>query len=150
MLEVRGLRSRIRRGRGAARRRHVDRPQGEIVALLGSNGVGKTTFASTVSGLDCAARAGRSVFKGEEITGLSPQAIVDAGLIQVPEGRHVFPNLTVRENLELGAYRRARPNASHEHGTGAGNLSAPARTDLPRRPARSPAASSRCWRSAAA
>ena len=108
MLEVRGLRS----GYGAVEvLRGVDLAigKGEIVALLGSNGVGKTTFASTASGL-VRCWTGTIRFYDDEIAGRSPQAIVDLGLIHVPEGRHVFPNLTVRENLELGAYRRARAN----------------------------------------
>jgi len=108
MLEVSGLRS----GYGAVEvLRGVDLAigKGEIVALLGSNGVGKTTFASAVSGL-VPAWAGGIRFRDREMKGLSSQAVVDAGLIHVPEGRHVFPNLTVRENLELGAYRRAKAN----------------------------------------
>ena len=108
MLEVAGLRS----GYGSVevlRGVDISIGEGEVVALLGSNGVGKTTFASVVSGLD-RPWAGSVRFKGEEIAGLSPQAVVERGLIQVPEGRHVFPNLTVHENLILGAYRRARAN----------------------------------------
>lgn len=82
---------------------------GEIVAVLGSNGVGKTTLNMTVSGL-VRPRSGDVRFDGRSITGLSPTAITAAGLIQVPEGRKIFPNLSVRENLELGSYRRAKPN----------------------------------------
>jgi branched-chain amino acid transport system ATP-binding protein len=80
--------------------------EGELVALLGSNGVGKTTFATVLSGL-VRCRSGSIRFQNREIGHLAPSEIVAAGLIQVPEGRHIFPNLTVRENLELGAYRRA-------------------------------------------
>ena len=83
--------------------------QGEIVTLLGSNGVGKTTCSAVLSGL-IRPWAGSISFEGRPIAGLSPQAIVDAGLIQVPEGRHIFPDMTVRENLELGSYRRGRSN----------------------------------------
>ena len=82
---------------------------GEIVAVLGSNGVGKTTLNKVLSGI-VPAGSGRVRFAGEEITGASPQAIVDRGLIHVPEGRKIFPNMTVRENLVLGSYRRARAN----------------------------------------
>ncbi|MEM1046105.1 MAG: ABC transporter ATP-binding protein [Pseudomonadota bacterium] len=82
---------------------------GDIVALLGSNGVGKTTFNAVLSGL-LSPSAGRVTFQGQDVTGLSAVALVDRGLIQVPEGRHVFPNLSVRENLLLGGYRRARAN----------------------------------------
>jgi branched-chain amino acid transport system ATP-binding protein len=80
---------------------------GEIVALLGSNGAGKTTLINAVCGL-VAASAGAVRFDGSDITRAHYKRIVEAGLIQVPEGRKLFPNLTVRENLELGAYRRGR------------------------------------------
>jgi branched-chain amino acid transport system ATP-binding protein len=80
---------------------------GEIVAVLGSNGVGKSTLNNTLSGLLKPA-AGRIRFADAEIGGAPPAAIVALGLIQVPEGRRIFPNLTVRENLELGSYRRGR------------------------------------------
>ena len=80
---------------------------GEIVTVLGSNGAGKTTLNNTLSGL-LKPRAGAIRFDGVEIAGAAPAAIVSLGLIQVPEGRRVFPNLSVRENLEMGSYRRAR------------------------------------------
>ena len=110
MLEV----SNLRAGYGAVEvLRGIDLAisKGEIVTLLGSNGVGKTTFSAVVSGL-LKPWSGSIAIDGTPIAGLSPQAIVDEGLIQVPEGRHVFPNLTVRENLELGSYRRGRANRS--------------------------------------
>ena len=80
---------------------------GEIVALLGSNGAGKSTLNNTVCGL-FPAFSGRVAFEGRDITRARPADIVAAGLIQVPEGRRVFPNLSVLENLELGSYRRGR------------------------------------------
>ena len=81
---------------------------GEIVAVLGANGVGKTTLNRTLSGL-LRARARQHRFAGTDITHApTTTAIVRAGLIHVPEGRKVFPNLTVRENLLLGAYVRGR------------------------------------------
>jgi branched-chain amino acid transport system ATP-binding protein len=80
---------------------------GEVVALLGSNGAGKSTLNNTVSGL-VPAWGGQVVFDGVDLTGAHYRDIVKAGLIQVPEGRRVFPNLTVRENLELGSFTRAR------------------------------------------
>jgi len=80
---------------------------GQIVAVLGANGAGKSTLNAMLSGL-YVPRAGRIRYFGEDIAGLAAHAIVERGLIQVPEGRRVFPNLSVRENLELGSYRRAR------------------------------------------
>lgn len=80
---------------------------GELVALLGSNGAGKTTLNSVVSGL-IPTRSGSVRFDGQDLTGAHYRRVVQAGLIQVPEGRKVFPNLSVLENLELGAFTRAR------------------------------------------
>ena len=77
----------------------------EILALIGGNGAGKTTLLNLISGIIRPSR-GNIVFKGKSILSLSPEKIVDLGIIQVPEGRHVFGPLTVKENLELGAYRR--------------------------------------------
>ena len=82
---------------------------GEVVALLGSNGAGKTTLNNTLSGL-LPAFSGTIRFEDRSLTGARYTDIVAAGLIHVPEGRRVFPNLTVYENLELGSYRRARAN----------------------------------------
>ena len=81
--------------------------EGELDALLGSNGAGKTTFNHTVCGL-VRAWTGQVVFAGEELTKLTSRKIVQSGLIQVPEGRKIFPNLSVIENLELGSFARAR------------------------------------------
>jgi len=80
---------------------------GEIVAVLGSNGVGKSTLNRTISGVQ-RARSGSILFDGAAIERETPAAIVKRGLIQVPEGRRIFPNLSVRENLDLGSYARAR------------------------------------------
>ncbi|MDH4206539.1 MAG: ABC transporter ATP-binding protein [Desulfobacteraceae bacterium] len=77
----------------------------EILALIGGNGAGKTTLLNLISGIIKPSR-GNIIFKGKSILSLSPEKIVELGIIQVPEGRHVFGPLTVRENLELGAYRR--------------------------------------------
>jgi branched-chain amino acid transport system ATP-binding protein len=79
----------------------------EIVAVLGANGAGKTTLNRTISGL-LRASAGRILFAGDDITRAAPEEIVGAGIAHVPEGRRIFPNLTVRENLDLGSYRRGR------------------------------------------
>ena len=81
--------------------------RGEIVALLGSNGAGKSTLNNTVCGIH-RAWGGTVTFNGADLTHSHYRDIVKAGLIQVPEGRKVFPNLTVRENLELGSFTRAR------------------------------------------
>jgi branched-chain amino acid transport system ATP-binding protein len=80
---------------------------GEIVAVLGSNGTGKSTLNLTISGIT-RAWSGSIRFEDVAIERESAPAIVARGLIHVPEGRRIFPNMTVRENLELGAYRRAR------------------------------------------
>jgi branched-chain amino acid transport system ATP-binding protein len=78
---------------------------GEVVTLIGANGAGKSTLLRTVSGL-VRPRAGAVRFEGRDITRLAPHDIVALGLSHAPEGRLVFANLTVRENLDLGAYRR--------------------------------------------
>src|SRR5690348_5188637 len=78
---------------------------GEIVAVLGSNGVGKSTLNRALSGI-VRAQAGAIKFEGHDVVHEKPQAIVARGLIHVPEGRPVFPNLSVTENLDLGSYRR--------------------------------------------
>jgi branched-chain amino acid transport system ATP-binding protein len=80
---------------------------GEIVALLGSNGAGKSTLNNAVCAL-LPTTSGSVVFDGQDLAGVHYRRVVQAGLIQVPEGRRIFPNLTVLENLELGAYARAR------------------------------------------
>ena len=82
---------------------------GEIVAVLGANGVGKTTLNKVLSGL-LPAWSGEIRFAGVRIDRASAPAIVAAGLIQVPEGRKIFPDMNVRENLILGSYRRGRAN----------------------------------------
>ncbi len=80
-------------------------PAGSIVSLIGSNGAGKTTFLMTLSGI-VAARKGTIKFEGRPIENLRPDGIVKLGITQVPEGRRIFPHLTVEENLDLGAYTR--------------------------------------------
>jgi branched-chain amino acid transport system ATP-binding protein len=78
---------------------------GEVVTLIGSNGAGKSTTLRSISGLTPAS-AGRVKFEGEDITSLPAQEVVGRGVALSPEGRHVFPRMTVRENLDLGAYLR--------------------------------------------
>lgn len=89
----------------------INAAAGEVTAVLGANGVGKTTLNRAISGL-IPTEAGNIRFANESITGLSAAAIVERGLIHVPEGRKIFPNMSVRENLELGSYRRAKGNRS--------------------------------------
>ena len=84
-------------------------PEGALVAVLGGNGAGKTTLNMTISGV-VRLRGGEIRFAGKNLAALSPAEIVALCLIHVPEGRKIFPNLNVREVLELGSYRRARAN----------------------------------------
>jgi branched-chain amino acid transport system ATP-binding protein len=79
--------------------------EGEIVTLIGSNGAGKSTTLRSISGLN-PPKIGRITFAGTEISGMPPQDIVSLGVSQSPEGRHCFQRMTVRENLDLGAYLR--------------------------------------------
>jgi branched-chain amino acid transport system ATP-binding protein len=106
LLSVRGLAA----GYGPAevlRDIDLEVAAGEVVAVLGSNGAGKSTLNRVISGVLRATR-GSIRFAGSAIERATPAAIVARGLIQVPEGRSIFPNLTIAENLDLGSYRRAR------------------------------------------
>ena len=84
-------------------------PEGQIIAVLGANGAGKTTTLKTISGI-IEPRKGQVKFRGEDIQGLSPDKIVRAGITHVPEGREVFPLLSVEDNLRMGAYTRRDPD----------------------------------------
>jgi branched-chain amino acid transport system ATP-binding protein len=79
--------------------------QGEIITLIGANGAGKSTTLMTISGI-VRCRSGKISLNGKEIQDLDTDAIVKMGVCQVPEGRHIFPQLTVRENLDMGAFLR--------------------------------------------
>ncbi len=81
----------------------IEVKQGEIVCLIGNNGAGKSTTLMTISGI-LEPSSGEVLFEGENIKGVSPHRIVEMGISQVPEGRRIFPKLTVKENLEMGAY----------------------------------------------
>lgn len=108
MLEIRQLHA----GYGSVeilRGIDLDVGQGEIVAVLGSNGVGKSTLNNNISALH-RPFAGSIRFQGQELVGLSSSEIVRRGVIHVPEGRRVFPNLNVLENLELGSLVRGKAN----------------------------------------
>jgi branched-chain amino acid transport system ATP-binding protein len=83
----------------------VEVKEGEIVTLIGANGAGKSTILRTISGL-LKPKAGQVTFEGKNISGVAAQDIVKLGISQVPEGRRVFANMSVLENLELGAYIR--------------------------------------------
>ena len=79
--------------------------EGQIVTLIGANGAGKSTTLRTISGL-VKPRSGKITFAGEDITGLDPTSIVKKGITMAPEGRRIFPDMTVKENLRMGAYLR--------------------------------------------
>lgn len=83
----------------------IEISQGEIVTLIGSNGAGKSTLLNSITGI-VPTSSGEVIFKGHNITNLSPHKIVEYGMSMSPEGREVFPALTVEENLKLGAYTR--------------------------------------------
>ena len=87
--------------------------RGEIVALIGSNGAGKTTTLLTISGI-LKPKEGEIRFLGEIISNLSPDRVVEAGIVQVPEGRRIFSKMTVLENLKMGAYSRQDRNSIGE------------------------------------
>ena len=81
----------------------LDVKEGELITVIGSNGAGKSTLIKCISGL-LIPQKGSIIFHGSEISGLQPHIIVEKGIVQVPEGRLLFPYLTVKENLEIGAY----------------------------------------------
>ena len=87
--------------------------EGEVVTLIGANGAGKSTILNTVSGL-LHPKTGSVVFEGRDLKGVAPHKIVEYGLAQVPEGRHIFQQMSVEENLQMGAY--TQPNATVEPG----------------------------------
>lgn len=87
--------------------------KGEIVAIIGANGAGKSTTLMAISGA-IRAKSGSILFEGNDITALPPHEIVRLGISQVPEGRRIFPLLTVRENLELGGFTRNRADIEKE------------------------------------
>ena len=110
MLRIEGLRA----GYGDLAILHgidIEVREGEVVALIGANGAGKTTTLKTISGV-VRASSGTVTFDDQPIHNWQPRRIVSEGLIQVPEGRKLFPDLTVRDNLFLGAYRRGRSEAN--------------------------------------
>ena len=112
LLEVRDIRTRygaIEALKGIS----LTVDEGEVVTLIGSNGAGKTTTLRSISGLSPAS-AGTITFGGQEITHVPAHEIVSHGIALAPEGRHCFPRMTVRENLELGAHRRRGPEIAQD------------------------------------
>ncbi len=85
----------------------LDVGEGEVVCLIGANGAGKSTTLMTISGI-LKPKAGRKYFDGDDITSLHPDKVVARGIVQVPEGRRIFPRMSVAENLEMGAFARGR------------------------------------------
>ncbi|HKR65981.1 MAG TPA: ABC transporter ATP-binding protein [Thermoanaerobaculia bacterium] len=113
MLSIHGLEV----GYGAISALHgidLEVQKGEIVTLIGANGAGKTTTLRTISGL-LKPRKGRVEFEGKDITGVAPHIITGRGISHVPEGRGIFANLTVHDNLELGGYLRKGSIAKEEY-----------------------------------
>ena len=104
LLEIRDLAVRYE-GAEVVKGVSLNLDQGEIVTLIGSNGAGKSTILRTISGLKSATR-GEIWFDGARVDGRSPQSIVKLGIVQVPQGRGLFPYMSVAENLKLGAYLR--------------------------------------------
>ncbi len=104
MLEITGLHCRYGKV-SALRELSIEVRRGELVTLIGANGAGKTTTLKAISGILPPA-AGRIVFDGEDVTHLGARAILAKGIAHCPEGRHVFPYMTVQENLDMGCYLR--------------------------------------------
>ena len=112
ILEVKDLRVRYG-GIEAVRGISLTVDAGEIVTLIGGNGAGKTTTLRTISGVKAPA-SGSVVFDGVDVTGRPAHEIVARGMAHVPEGRHIFPDMSVEENLEMGAYLRHREDLSED------------------------------------
>ena len=118
---------------------------GEIVAILGSNGAGKTTMVRTITGM-VKASSGKVEFNGEDLSGKSSRVILDSGIVQVPEGRQLFTEMTVLENLELGAFNKeTKAHFARKYWKSAITGSPNCASAQNRLPALCPAASSRWW-----
>jgi branched-chain amino acid transport system ATP-binding protein len=105
LLEVAGLRVHYG-GIEAVKGIHIQVDRGEVVTLIGGNGAGKTTTLKTISGVKTPS-AGTIAFRGQPLVGVAPHEIVRLGVCQSPEGRRIFARMTVRENLEMGAFARS-------------------------------------------
>ena len=121
---------------------------GRLLGLLGRNGAGKTTCMSTIMGFLKPRRGAISLY-GEPVAGLAPDVIARKGICLVPQGRRMFRTLTVRENLMVAAQRAATAAAPAGRSTACSSSFRGSPSVTPRSRARSPAASSRCWPSAA-
>ena len=122
---------------------HVD--QGEVVTLIGANGAGKTTTLRTITGL-LEPRSGTIKFEGEEIGGKATHKLVARGISMSPEGRGVFANLTVWENLQMGAYLSKNKSQINNDMERAFRMFPRLKEREAQRPARFPAASNKCSR----
>jgi branched-chain amino acid transport system ATP-binding protein len=119
--------------------------EGEVVTLIGGNGAGKTTTLKTISGVKRPS-SGRILLRGQEIHSRNAHEIVALGVCQAPEGRRIFPRMTVRENLEMGAYGRRDRAAVEDDFERVSCCSRFSGSESPRPEARSRAASNRCSR----
>ena len=117
-------------------------PEGAIITLIGANGAGKSTTLRAIAGL-LKPKSGSITYNGEELIGKPTDQIVSRGITLVPEGRRVFPDMTVLENLKIGAYLR-KDNLTEDI-RWVYDLFRAWRNAAGRRPARFPAASSKCW-----
>ena len=122
--------------------------EGQLVALVGANGAGKSTTLRAVSGL-IPVRSGSIHFAGRDITGTDPRKVLAQGIAHCPEGRRVFPQMSVAENRAMGAYLRRDPAGVSPTSRGSTMSSRALPSVATRRPALCRAASSRCWRLAA-
>ena len=119
--------------------------KGERVAIIGSNGAGKSSLLATITGA-LAARSGQLTFNGNALSGLKPYQITQMGLALVPEGRHVYKDMTVLENLEIGAYPQTRQGSSGpQHGGGHCAFPGFKHPQTPTGRKRFPGVNSRCW-----
>ena len=117
-------------------------PRGGITCVVGPNGAGKSTLMTTISGL-LRPRAGRDPLRGEVISGLAPKQILARGIAQIPQAHSLFPEMTVQENVEMGAFTVSRPGARAQAAGGRRRSCTRSSASAPtRRPAASPAASS--------
>ena len=110
----------------------------EIVTIIGANGAGKSTTLKAIAGTISKGKGSKITYKGEDITNVPAEKIVAKSLVLVPEGRRIFPDMTVMENLEMGAYLRLRDTAGVQQSVWRSGKSSSAK--------RSPAASCKCWR----